>query len=452
MYTITEAGSGKGKKYEKADYSHFEIQQTINNSSLHTKVVATGIGFDELESSWNQIWELTDCYVFQTFDWNRSWWEHFGEFGELQIFVLYDGETLVGIAPLFYDSYSLLGWENHVSLRFIGSHIHKTAEGLLLGDKAYSDYLQFIIQEEYIQSFFHHLMKFLKESRFDDLVLEEIPEQSSTLNIQNLNLAAHGLMSQTTNASATPYIKPAASWETYLADLDVKQRYNTRRSLKNINDDEYRLFYLKKLSPDEDVEPGRNRFIKMHQQHWNNQGLPGTFAENCMLDFFKDITDKLHQKGKLRMYMLYHKENISLDQCLGIDIMIACRGRMYGLHRAVDSASPHYKKAPGKSLLVATILEAVKNRCTFDFLRGEESYKLRLASKVNQNKTIVITSVHAHQNVLTRFLFFMRKMKQSLILERRKKRIISRHNTYYSTGYGYLKFLLNRVNKRIRRK
>ena len=453
MFIYNDSDSDFENKSESAVCSYPYLSQgDTNKASLHVDIITTKSGFDQLEPCWNHLWEQTDCFIFQTFDWNRTWWDHFGEFGQLQIFALYDAEKLVGIAPLFYDSYSVLGWKTHLSLRLIGSRVYKTDEGPLLGDKAYSDYLQFIIHEEYTQTFLNYFVEYLKASQFDDLILEEVPERSSTLDIQNQNLAAHGFITRVSSASSTPYINPAENWEAYLETLDVKQRYNVRRSLKNIVDNKYRLFYLETLGCDENIEPRRNRFIRMHQQQWNNLGLPGTFAEKCMIGFFKDITDKVHKKGMLRIYTLYHKNDVNLEQCLGIDVMIACRSRMYGLHRAVDSGSPYYKKGPGKSLLVATIQEAIQTSCTFDFLRGVESYKLRLTSGVNENKTIVISCARRNKNPLTDIISFVRRIERLLIIERRKKRIIARQNTYYSTSTGYLKILFNRIKNRIDKK
>lgn len=417
--------------------------------SIRYRVIRSDKEFDELEASWNLLCESTKSHVFQTFEWNRTWWKHFGSYGKLQIFVLYDNDSIVGIAPLFIDEYTLFGLKTYTILRMIGSGIRKTEDGVLLGTKAYSDYLQFLIQDEYETSFFQHLFYFLMhEVHFDTLLLEEIPEKSSTLAITNNAFSSFSYETNLINASIAHSVIPEDAWEAYLKKLTAKERNNVRRSLKRIRKGGKKMFRIEHLKLNDNFKATLNRFVELHQKQWNKRALPGTFGETCMHHFFLEIAEILNEKNQLLIYAALPEGTHGIEHYLAIDIIMVYSNRMYSQHRALDTSSPFYSKAPGKVLLTVMIQQAIQSQLIFDFLRGEEDYKQRLATSVNQNKTIEISSSSKFRKWYGRVVMTVHHIKKTYAIERARKQLILKNTRLISGWVRYLKFMLARLRKR----
>lgn len=419
------------------------IRHTIINSEEE---------FDNLETEWNLLSERTDSHVFQTFDWNRTWWNYYGDFGELQIFVLYDEDKVVGIAPLFLDKYPLFGVTTYTCLRMIGSKIRTTKDGTLMGTKAYSDYLQFLILDEYEASFFKHLMVFIRnETNFDGMILEEIPERSSTLAILENDFSSFGFKVDIKNASITTRVVPEEDvWEEYLKNLTGKERRNVRKSLRMIKGSKDDLARVVKVdNNDDDLELWLKKLVKLHQNQWNSESLPGTFSQKSMENFFLEACRKLLIKDSIRIYALLPAGENGIENAVAMAIVIIYNNRMYLQHRAMDMSSPLLQIGPGSILNTIIIKEAVESGKTFDFLRGDETYKQRLANNINQNKTIEISSESVRQVVIRRILNTKQNLKKRYTNELVRKEIVTKNQSFIAGWYHYARFIFARIANKL---
>ncbi len=429
-----------------------EVKKCEPKNIRHT-VIDSKEDFDNLESKWNRLSEQTNGSIFQTFDWNRTWWKYFGDYGKLQIFVLYDEDEVVGIAPLFIDKYSLFGLFSFTWLRMIGSNVRKTQEGTLMGTNAYSDYLQFVILDEYEASFYEHLMGFIKnETFFDALILEEIPEKSSTLAILENDFSSLGFNVEIKNESKTSLIVPRGKgWEGYLKNLTTKERRNVRKSLRNIDgssNDEVRVMKLDNNHDDFDLY--LKHFVELHTDQWNRDGFPGTFLQKSMKNFFLETCGKLIEKKFIRIYTILPTDSTGIENSVAMAIVISYKNRLYLQHGGMDMSSPLLSIGPGMLLNATLIKEAIKEDLTFDFLRGEEKYKERLANKINQNTTIEISTVSARKDLIRRLISFNQKLKRRFINELVRKKLITKNQSFVSGWYHYIQFLFSRLANKLK--
>ncbi|HKI46202.1 MAG TPA: hypothetical protein VKA08_12800 [Balneolales bacterium] len=82
--------------------------------------------FYAIADEWDDLAEVDDVPVFQTYEWLRTWWKHFGRNTEphkLHIFLFYQEDRLVGIAPFFTDHFWFMGKKIYRRLRLIGSKV-----------------------------------------------------------------------------------------------------------------------------------------------------------------------------------------------------------------------------------------------------------------------------------------------------------------------------------------
>lgn len=432
--------------------NHSSVVKKCEPKNIRHTVIDSKEDFDNLESKWNRLSEQTNGSIFQTFDWNRTWWEYFGDYGKLQIFVLYDGDEIVGIAPLFLDKYSLFGISSFTWLRLIGSNVRKTQEGTLMGTNAYSDYLQFEMLDEYKVSFYEHLMDFIKnETRFDALILEEIPENSSTLDILENDFASIGFNVDIKIESKTSLIVPRGKgWEGYLKNLSTKERRNVRKSLRSIDgssNDEVRVVKLD--NNHDDFELYLEHFMELHTDQWNREGFPGTFLQKSMKNFFLETCGKLIEKKFIRIYTLTPIGSTGIENSVAMAIVINYNNRLYLQHGGMDMTSPLLNIGPGMLLNATIIKEAVEGELIFDFLRGDEKYKERLANKINQNRTIEISSASGRKDLIRKMISINQKLKKRFINEIVRKNLISKNHSYFSGWYHYIQFLFDRLANKI---
>src|SRR5207253_7402659 len=79
--------------------------------------------FDALEQEWNSLFEKSAVSVFQSFEWQRTWWKHFGEdrgSARLHIVEIRAANELLAVAPFYIETVKLLGLVKLRRLLFVG--------------------------------------------------------------------------------------------------------------------------------------------------------------------------------------------------------------------------------------------------------------------------------------------------------------------------------------------
>lgn len=373
----------------------FDIRKCLGDEQREIKIITGNDDFDALEQEWNKLaWE-SDTLIFQTFEWNRIWWKHFGTNKKLYIMAVYIKNKLAGIAPLFKDDVTLFGCKVYTSLRFLGSYVRQPEGEPLLGNISYSDYLNCIIDPEYEEIFYTLILKHFKGvmSDFDEIVLDEISEESTILNtmIPILVKSNYGLSYKSDQASSSPIIQLDSTWNEYLKSLNAKDRYNARRYYKRSKQGKKKVFNIEKLKHADDLPGVQSDFIRLHQQQWNNRGFAGTFSEQRMRDFFMEISNSFYEKDWIEFNMAVPEEVD--EKYVAIDVIMTYKNRLYLLHRGMGEEPFYRRKGPGNVLLYARLNEAINDGVNiFDMLRGSEEFKLKMATKINQNKKVIVCS------------------------------------------------------------
>src|SRR6266849_572366 len=70
---------------------------------LSVEVVLNKKSFFSLREEWNSLVESSTAGIYQTFDWQWSWWRHFGDSFQLHVVVVRRGEHVIGIAPFYLE-------------------------------------------------------------------------------------------------------------------------------------------------------------------------------------------------------------------------------------------------------------------------------------------------------------------------------------------------------------
>src|SRR5471030_1748429 len=170
--------------------------------------VLNGAGlFEELMGPWRDLVPHSpDATPFQTFEWNRTWWRHYGGVRQPQAHAVYEGNDLVGLMPL---TRSRGPWR---TLRPMG-----------IGP---SDYLHPLIRKGYEEVATHNLLESIKSLKGIDLIdLHQVRETRS--------LATQ--FDGTVIEQATSLVLDLPpTYEAYLATLGKSLRYDVRKLDKSL--------------------------------------------------------------------------------------------------------------------------------------------------------------------------------------------------------------------------
>ncbi|MGM0505716.1 MAG: GNAT family N-acetyltransferase [Bacteroidota bacterium] len=420
-------------------------------NDLQISIITTIEGFEALEPEWKELACKSDTTIFQTYEWNRIWWTHFGNSKKLHIVSISSGNKLIGLVPLFKDDVSFLGRKAYSCFRFLGSHVSDPAGEPLTGRIPYSDYLDFILLPGYEQLVSTRILDHFNEtlSDVDEILLDEVPEESAIRKtmIPLLSRGAHGLSYKIERASSSPVILLKSTWDAYLDSMNAKERYNTRRYFNRSKPKNGKGFTIKKVTHPEGIPGVLTDLMNMHQKQWNHRGFPGTFSEKRMRDFMMEITTSFHKKGWVEFDMAVPLT--SEGDYAAIDMMITYNRRVCLMHRCMSEDPLLRRQGPGNVLLYTRINRAFNDGDNvFDMLRGSEDYKLRSATKIQQNKRITLqqgSKARTIRPVLTKSYISMIRRARS---ERSHFRLVTDDKCFQKGIADYTRSLRERVKSK----
>ena len=429
-----------------------KISKRTKVTPTEIKLITHNIDFELLEKEWNELAWKSDTHIFQTFEWNRIWWKHFGTEKKLRIIAVYAENKLVGIAPFFEDDVTLFGRKVYSGLRLLGSYVSQPAGEPLMGSISYSDYLDCIIYPGYEKIFYKQILEYFREitSEFDEIILDEVSEESSMCNkmiplmVENDSWVNFKIE----QASISPVILLDSTWKEYLTSMNVKDRYNARRYFKRSKQGNSKAFKIEKIKHADELTGVLKEMIRMHQKQWNSRGFAGTFAEKRMSNFFIEIAHTFYEKGWIEFNKAIPAE--SNDIIVAVDVFLTYKNRVYLMHRGMDEDSLYRKQGPGNVLLYTRLNEAIHEGVkVFDMLRGSEEFKLRMATKINQNKKLVVLSGSNSQNLKPGIVKKYLKIKRHIKVERHQVELVTRNKPFLRGVSEYIRFLHRRIKHKL---
>ncbi len=310
-----------------------------------------------LETEWKELLGRSATNtIFQTWQWNRLWWKHFGRPGELFLFCVRDsGDNLLGVAPLFYH----LDRDQRKTIQFIGG-------------TDLSDYLDFIVSEGSEASFYSAVVDFLSThlDLWDVLDLHCLPPESPTLKIFRGLCKQKGFREILTVEDVCPRVKLPSSWNEFLAGMSQKQRHEIKRKINKIRRESEGCRYIAVDSAS--FPEGIQSFVDLHQK---SNARKMDFMNTKRKGFFREMAWLLLQEGWLELVFLeanHHK--------LAGLLNFRYRDTVYAYNSGYDPEFSHW--SPGWVLISHSIRNAIEGGARdYDFLRGNESYKYQFNAR-----------------------------------------------------------------------
>jgi CelD/BcsL family acetyltransferase involved in cellulose biosynthesis len=334
---------------------------------MNLRLLESEDAFELLSAEWRSLLDQNQpAFLFQTPEWQVTWWETFGSGCDLYIIEVRDqAGTLLGIAPLYRS-------------REDGQQVLR-----IIGGIEVSDYLDLIGRQTDAPGIWAEIGKHLASAPddWDILDLHCIPEESPSRQLAPMTATCEKWGSEGNVEEVCPVIFLPGSWDEYLLTLSKKDRHELRRKMRRLeNEVEQCRFYH--ITEAEDLEDALTSFIRLHQLSSREKSI---FMDSRMEKFFRAMARRLLPNGWLKMWFL-EVERQRVAAVLAFD----CGDGIYLYNSGYD---PDYSRlSVGVVLLGEAIKESIANgKRVFDFMRGPESYKYDFGARDTQIYNIRIS-------------------------------------------------------------
>ncbi len=353
------------------------------------RVIGTGAQFDDLAEAWTDLLGRADATVFQTYEWQRTWWKYFGNRRDLYIVLFERHGKPEGIVPLFREWVKLLGIPVARHLKFIGSGL--------------SDYLAPIAQRGCEAAVADALARHLAEHRggWDVFDLEDLSEGSPYLEPLPSSLEGARLPVYRYQGTVCPAIDLPGSMDELMRSLGSNASYNLKRKKRKLQSNFTSEIELVRDESD-DIAGAISDFASIHGERWKSQGHPSAFDDEKHREFHVEVSRGLARRGYLRIYFL------KVDgKRVAVNLNFNFRSVIYMYQGNAHGPEDVMKCSPGLLIAAAAIEAGIgEGMRVYDFMRGDETYKYREWNAVDR-KNWLIRSSSPTAGGRVRFYFFL---------------------------------------------
>ena len=315
--------------------------------------------FQEIETEWESVLhDSAAATLFLTPQWQKVWWETFG-----------DGQTMCGFSYPTEDGVAAIA-----SLAKSGNTIS------FMGSQDTFDYNDFLIRSGYEEGFYQTLLECMDEQDFRNMRLFSLRDSSPTLEVFPEMARNKGYIVEIEEEDVTSGIALPGSWDEYLGLLSKKDRHELRRKLRRMDSQSDWKWYS--VTEPAEVAERLGEFISLMRQ---SRADKDEFMTPDRERFFQNITQRMAELGQVQLYFL-DMDDSTVATSLCFD---------YGGSRLLYNSGydPDYGYFSVGLLLNAMCLkDAIDIGLTyFDFLRGPEPYKAHLGGQQRSLYQMVVT-------------------------------------------------------------
>jgi CelD/BcsL family acetyltransferase involved in cellulose biosynthesis len=323
------------------------VGATIAPAELTLGTITSASAFESLADDWDRLVRASPRpSPFLLHAWLTDWWRHYGEGGELTVYVAHRGGTLVGALPLCVrKSYGLR------VLSFLG------------GDTALGDIL---VNDDAGPALEAGLAARAVSSGQDFAELCGLPARSRL--VRALDPSSLRLIER----SEAPVLDLTAGWDdVYQSKLSAKQRSHHRRRRRQLA--ELGHVEVEVARTADELEQALESAFELHELRWNGRPDGSGFATPVGRSFHRATARALAALDVPRIVTL----KIG-GRAVAFHYYLALEGRMYVHRIAFDPAFGRF--SPGVINTLDAIEAAADEGVTrVEFLGGAERYKVDLA-------------------------------------------------------------------------
>ena len=252
--------------------------------------------FEELRPIANQWDECVACAnapVYMSFDWLETWWKFYGRAQVLRLYLVWQGEKLIGGVPWYVQQVGPLGLGVRVA-QLVGANLPPKCFEPALGTSA---------EQQCIVQMVHDLQQ---QDKCDLLCMGPVSElwSGSSLWLETVEaLGSKGWRSRYTRNDVRTVFQLPDRFEAFLAELSPAERKSRLKRLRQLE----RSCHLEVdvVSAPDTVAGEFDRFVELHSQQWRTQGRGGHFvAWPRGLEFHRELVRRMAAQKKVRFYRM----------------------------------------------------------------------------------------------------------------------------------------------------
>ncbi len=346
-----------------------------SKAQILVETITTQEGLSRLERDWNRLSRTSEFpNVFTTFDWFRVWNKHFGNHGwrsqrSLNILALKKDGVIVGISPLIRAVFSRFGFTVR-SLEFVGQEGDYT--DLVVGDTSTGQ--------------IEAVVDFLKRTsaEWDVIDLRYLRGEGGGVKRLERALSKAGLLyCNGLESERCPYVLIDAPWSELLARRSSSTRHVFRNQQSRINRLKTEGLRTRIIENPEQEPRLLERLIAVEaKKRVGGQLVDPFFGRHP--DVFQSLLDSLGRMGWISIALMELGERL-----LGWHFLFRCGQELWGYQMAYDH--DFARLSPGTMLIPAVIdYGFARGFRVYDFLRGEEPYKMRWTTDFRQSHRVQI--------------------------------------------------------------
>ena len=349
---------------------------TLSESTLRCSVATDPAQLETLRPAWMELLErCAASEVTQTPMWLLPWWRVFGALDgrRLKVGLFYDGQRLVGLAPLLARRHWYRPGLPFRRLEPLGTGEHPR-------DRVWSDYVNLLAErgaEKCVAVSFAAALKAGRFGPWDELVLPAMNGQEAMAGPLTKALQTAGFRAEATAASAAPYIALPSTWDAYLQSLSSSHRYFIKRSIRDFEKWAGGDFQVITASSLEELEEGRRHLVALHTERWQAAGDQGVFQSPRFSAFHEAAQRELLDAGALDLHWLRAR-----GQVVAVLYNLRWNGKASVYQAGRQTDLPASIRA-GVVLHAYAIQKAIAAGLReYDFLAGVSRYKSQFAPTV----------------------------------------------------------------------
>jgi CelD/BcsL family acetyltransferase involved in cellulose biosynthesis len=394
----------------------------IRNLDIRTEIIQDIEYLKKTKEIWDRLLEdCPDANPFLTFAWNTAWWEVYGNSRHLFVIIIYSSVQAIGIFPLM------------ISKKTVGLIPIKNMEFIGIGK---SDYLGPIIVENPELCWHQALDTINDHSKLWDKVelgrmIEESTSFGKLLKVLTSKKTGKSII-KCQSTLGSPSILIEGDWEEYYKQcVSASNRSTTRRKMRLLEKRGKVTFSESKGK--ENLDHLLNEMAVLESKSWKGDTKKGILGDEQDRKFISRIASLFADSGWLSLHTLRIDK-----QLIAYNLGFKYDNRYYLYSPSYDSEFK--SNSPGLLLIKHTIQECFQDVIEeYDFLQGEERYKLVWANKFRRIQKVLLF----HHGWISLILFFYEKHLHQLynFLKKKIKEVINRAGYEITSQKGKKKFL-----------
>lgn len=333
------------------------------------KWISSAAEFQRLGAEWNALFSRAgNENVFLSFGWMSTWWKHFGK-GKLAVVAIRDESgRLVAVAP-FYVARSQAG---------LGAR----RLGFLADRHVGSDYLDVLSDPAFHDLAVQEIARVIFAHRVDWDYIELCDTGDSPLAAAlPARLESGGMRTSQTERRVCYFIPLPDTFDQFLASLGTSLRCNYRRRWKILQREHQGTCLA--VSSAAEVARHFPKLMELHRMRFEQRAADSAFLAHGVPEFHLDAMRELAAQGLVRLILL-QAGGETVSAIYGFSVGTTFQFYQCGMHTG------WMRHGVGQVLIGNAIEQALSaGHTTFDFLRGDESYKTQWTSRSRETVTLL---------------------------------------------------------------